>query len=604
MENFVVSARKYRPQHFSTVVGQSHITTTLKNAILQQHLAHAFLFCGPRGVGKTTCARILAKTINCEQLGADGEACDKCSSCQSFNNGASFNVHELDAASNNSVDDIRELIEQVRFSPQAGRYKIYIIDEVHMLSAAAFNAFLKTLEEPPAHAIFILATTEKHKILPTILSRCQIFDFKRITPADIVEHLQEIAVKEGIQAEAEGLQVIAQKSDGCMRDALSILDKIVSFTNAQLTYSNTIEHLNLLDEDYFFRLLDMLFQEDLPGVLHLYDEIDQKGFEGDMVLNNMSEFFRNLLVSKDPRSLPLLQVVEGFRNRYIAQAAEIPAAYMIGALNILNEAEAGFKQARNKKLHVEFHLIRLTHLRQAVEFVNDGDSGKKKRLEGLKPVAFRQIAFRELKQPKEAALFIQEPVKQQPQQGTPRSVAPVDNSKKEDNKPLPVQPKPQPQATIPAMPAATGLGSLKKIREQIQNRKNEQDLPETLTPEKLEAAWQSFLDKLQENNQVTSHSNFRMARINQVDDCVFDIHASSKIQFQFIENERVALLIHMQDLFNNPKIQFRINLDPEAEMEVTKQEVALSLRDQYLKMVSLYPIVGEMRDQLNLDLDY
>jgi DNA polymerase III subunit gamma/tau len=604
MENFVVSARKYRPQHFSTVVGQSHITTTLKNAILQQHLAHAFLFCGPRGVGKTTCARILAKTINCEQLGADGEACDKCSSCQSFNNGASFNVHELDAASNNSVDDIRELIEQVRFSPQAGRYKIYIIDEVHMLSAAAFNAFLKTLEEPPAHAIFILATTEKHKILPTILSRCQIFDFKRITPADIVEHLQEIAVKEGIQAEAEGLQVIAQKSDGCMRDALSILDKIVSFTNAQLTYSNTIEHLNLLDEDYFFRLLDMLFQEDLPGVLHLYDEIDQKGFEGDMVLNNMSEFFRNLLVSKDPRSLPLLQVVEGFRNRYIAQAAEIPAAYMIGALNILNEAEAGFKQARNKKLHVEFHLIRLTHLRQAVEFVNDGDSGKKKRLEGLKPVAFRQIAFRELKQPKEAALFIQEPVKQQPQQGTPRSVAPVDNSKKEDNKPLPVQPKPQPQATIPAMPAATGLGSLKKIREQIQNRKNEQDLPETLTPEKLEAAWQSFLDKLQENNQVTSHSNFRMARINQVDDCVFDIHASSKIQFQFIENERVALLIHMQDLFNNPKIQFRINLDPEAEMEVAKQEVALSLRDQYLKMVSLYPIVGEMRDQLNLDLDY
>lgn len=377
MENFVVSARKYRPQHFSTVVGQSHITTTLKNAILQQHLAHAFLFCGPRGVGKTTCARILAKTINCEQLGADGEACDKCSSCLSFNNGASFNVHELDAASNNSVDDIRELIEQVRFSPQAGRYKIYIIDEVHMLSAAAFNAFLKTLEEPPAHAIFILATTEKHKILPTILSRCQIFDFKRITPADIVEHLQEIAVKEGIQAEAEGLQVIAQKSDGCMRDALSILDKIVSFTNARLTYSNTIEHLNLLDEDYFFRLLDLLFQEDLPGVLNLYDEIDQKGFEGDMVLNNMAEFFRNLLVSKDPRSLTLLQVVEGFRSRYIAQAAEIPAAYMIGALNILNEAEAGFKQARNKKLHVEFHLIRLTHLKQAVEFVSDGDGGKK-----------------------------------------------------------------------------------------------------------------------------------------------------------------------------------------------------------------------------------
>ena len=380
MDNFVVSARKYRPQHFSTVVGQSHITTTLKNAILQHHLAHAFLFCGPRGVGKTTCARILAKTINCENLGKDGEACDQCNSCLSFNNGTSFNVHELDAASNNSVDDIRELIEQVRFSPQAGRYKVYIIDEVHMLSAAAFNAFLKTLEEPPAHAIFILATTEKHKILPTILSRCQIFDFKRITPADIAEHLQEITTKENIQAEAEGLHVIAQKSDGCMRDALSILDKIVSFTNGKLTYSNTIEHLNLLDEDYFFRLLELLYNEDLPAVLNLYDEIDQKGFEGDMVLNNMASFFRNLLVSKDPRSLPLLQVVDGFKSRYTAVAADIPAAYMIGALNILNEAEMGFKQARNKKLHVEFHLIRLTHLKQAVEFVGETGDGQKKKL--------------------------------------------------------------------------------------------------------------------------------------------------------------------------------------------------------------------------------
>jgi len=378
MEHFVVSARKYRPQHFNTVVGQSHITTTLKNAILQQHLAHAFLFCGPRGVGKTTCARILAKTINCENLTAEGEACDQCASCQSFNKGTSFSVHELDAASNNSVDDIRELIEQVRFSPQAGKYKIYIIDEVHMLSTSAFNAFLKTLEEPPAHAIFILATTEKHKILPTILSRCQIFDFKRITPNDIVEHLQEIAVKEKIDAEASALQVIAQKSDGCMRDALSILDKIVSFTNGHLTYANTLEHLNLLDEDHFFRLLEMLEQEDLPAVLNLYKEIDEKGFEGDMVLNLLSEFFRNLLVSRDPRSLPMLQVVEGFRNRYIAAAASLSTAYIIGSLNILNEAELGFKQARNKKLHVEFHLIRLTYLKQAITLVEEDTTGKKK----------------------------------------------------------------------------------------------------------------------------------------------------------------------------------------------------------------------------------
>lgn len=600
MDNFVVSARKYRPQHFSTVVGQSHITTTLKNAILQHHLAHAFLFCGPRGVGKTTCARILAKTINCENLGKDGEACDQCNSCLSFNNGTSFNVHELDAASNNSVDDIRELIEQVRFSPQAGRYKVYIIDEVHMLSAAAFNAFLKTLEEPPAHAIFILATTEKHKILPTILSRCQIFDFKRITPVDIAEHLQEITTKENIQAEAEGLHVIAQKSDGCMRDALSILDKIVSFTNGKLTYSNTIEHLNLLDEDYFFRLLELLYNEDLPAVLNLYDEIDQKGFEGDMVLNNMASFFRNLLVSKDPRSLPLLQVVDGFKSRYTAVATDIPAAYMIGALNILNEAEMGFKQARNKKLHVEFHLIRLTHLKQAVEFVGETGDGKKKRLEGLKPVLFRPIKIR-TKENTAAKLFIQESTEKK----APPPQSPI-------NENIPPAPQPvqtpvtsrQSPAIQAAMPAAGGLGSLKKIRDQIVSRKNEQDHPENLSMEKLQLVWQEFLEKLAENNQVTSHSNFRMASISIEDEFVFVIQVSSKIQYQFIEAERVQLLIHVQERFNNPRIQFRINLEQEAESDNVKPELTLSLRDQYLKMISLYPVIGEMRDQLNLDLDY
>lgn len=600
MDNFVVSARKYRPQHFSTVVGQSHITTTLKNAIQQHHLAHAFLFCGPRGVGKTTCARILAKTINCENLGQDGEACDKCSSCLSFNHGNSFNVHELDAASNNSVDDIRELIEQVRFSPQAGRYKVYIIDEVHMLSAAAFNAFLKTLEEPPAHAIFILATTEKHKILPTILSRCQIFDFKRIMPTDIAEHLQEITIKENIQAEPEGLQVIAQKSDGCMRDALSILDKIVSFTNGKLSYTNTLEHLNLLDEDYFFKLLDLLFNEDLPAVLNLYDEIDQKGFEGDMFLNNLSEFFRNLLVSRDPRSLPLLQVVDGFRNKYISKATDIPAAFMIGALNILNEAEMGFKQARNKKLHVEFHLIRLTHLKQAVEFVSDGEPSKKKRLEGLKPVAFRPIAIRS-REKSEAKLYIQEESKQQ---------SPAQTIKPAETKPaapsqttLPARAK-QETPPQPAMPAAGGLGSLKKIREQIQNRKNEQELPEQLSEDKLEIVWLEFQEKLTENNQVTSHSNFRMASIKIIDDLVFEIQVGSKIQLQFIEAERTLLLMHVQERFNNPRIQFRVNLEEETESATAKPELTLSLRDQYLKMVSLYPIIGTMRDQLNLDLDY
>src|SRR4249920_3037866 len=300
MDKFVVSARKYRPQTFDTVVGQSHITTTLKNAIKHNQLAHAFLFCGPRGVGKTTCARILAKTIKCEHQSKDGEACNTCQSCISFNEGTSMNIHELDAASNNSVDDIRSLVDQVRFAPQAGKYKVYIIDEVHMLSASAFNAFLKTLEEPPSYAIFILATTEKHKILPTILSHCQIFDFKRITTNDTVEHLREICEKEDIKADKAALHVIAQKSEGCMRDALSILDKIVSFTNGELNYSNTLEHLNILDEDYYFRFMDAILNQSISDAILLYDEINRKGFEGELVLNGFAEFIRNLLVSKDP----------------------------------------------------------------------------------------------------------------------------------------------------------------------------------------------------------------------------------------------------------------------------------------------------------------
>src|SRR6202050_1661830 len=318
MDNFIVSARKYRPQNFSTVVGQTHITTTLKNAIKNGQLAHAFLFCGPRGVGKTTCARILAKTINCTNPSPDGEACDKCNSCISFNEGTSMNIHELDAASNNSVDDIRTLVEQVRFAPQAGKYKVYIIDEVHMLSSSAFNAFLKTLEEPPPYAIFILATTEKHKILPTILSRCQIFDFKRITNNDTTEHLEEICGKEGIRAEKAALQLIAQKSEGCLRDALSILDKIVSFTNGELSYRNTLEHLNILDADYYFRILEAMQQQDLSEALLIYDDINRKGFEGDLVLNGLAEFIRNLLVCKDEKVASLLDAVESFRERYVS----------------------------------------------------------------------------------------------------------------------------------------------------------------------------------------------------------------------------------------------------------------------------------------------
>ncbi|MEY4728243.1 MAG: hypothetical protein RLZZ390_767 [Bacteroidota bacterium] len=601
MENFVVSARKYRPQHFSTVVGQAHITTTLKNAILQNHLAHAFLFCGPRGVGKTTCARILAKTINCENVGADGEACDKCGSCVSFNTGSTFNVHELDAASNNSVDDIRELIDQVRFAPQSGRYKVYIIDEVHMLSASAFNAFLKTLEEPPAHAIFILATTEKHKILPTILSRCQIFDFKRITPNDIVEHLQEITTKESIQAETAALQIIAQKSDGCMRDALSMLDKIVSFTNASLTYSNTLEHLNVLDEDYFFKMLDMLYNQDLPGVLSLFDEIDKKGFEGDMVLNSMTEFFRNLLISKDARSIGLLQVMDGFRNKYIASATEISTSYIIGAMNILTEAEAGFKQARNKKLHVEFHLIKLNYLKQAVSLIEADGVAKKKRLDEVKSVAFRQLDIREYK----STSLKKEPTPATKTTENKASVSttvptPQQETKTTDNSPA--QQKEVSQAFN--TPPTGGLGALKKIRDQIQTRKQEKSIAHTLESEKLQEAWNIYLERLAANNQVTSHSNLKQAKLRVIDDLNFEVEADSKIQLQFIEGERIGMTLHIQEFFNNHQIQYKVILDPAAENQELPTEQVLSRKDQYLKMVELYPIIKNMRDQLNLDLDY
>src|SRR6201991_792415 len=395
MDKFIVSARKYRPQTFDTVVGQSHMTTTLKNAIRHNQLAHAFLFCGPRGVGKTTCARILAKTINCENQTKDGEACNTCHSCVSFDAGTSLNIHELDAASNNSVEDIRSLVEQVRFAPQAGKYKVYIVDEVHMLSSSAFNAFLKTLEEPPPYAIFILATTEKHKILPTILSRCQIFDFKRITTNDTVEHLQDICKKEDINAEKAALQLISQKSEGCMRDALSILDKIVSFTNGELSYRNTLEHLNILDADYYFRILDAMQRQDLSDALLIYDDINRKGFEGDLVLNGLAEFVRNLLVCKDEKVASLLEVVESFKDRYVAAGKSAGTLYLISALNVLNEAEINYKSARNKRLHVELALIKLCYLAQALQVASQGSAGKKKS-DQLRPVSFRNIPAMEL----------------------------------------------------------------------------------------------------------------------------------------------------------------------------------------------------------------
>ncbi len=362
MENFIVSARKYRPDTFQTVVAQDSITSTLKNAIKSRQLAHAYLFCGPRGVGKTTCARIFAKTINCTNLSTEVEACNECGSCKAINTSRSFNIHELDAASNNSVDDIRNLTEQVRIPPQMGKYSVYIIDEVHMLSPNAFNAFLKTLEEPPKHAIFILATTEKHKIIPTILSRCQIFDFNRIGVADISRYLEFVAQSEGVNAEAEGLNIIAQKADGAMRDALSIFDQIVSFSGKIITYQEVISNLNVLDYDYYFKLTGQFLKNDVPEVLLIFNDILNHGFEGHHFITGLSNHLRDLLVCKNVETIQLLEVGGETRERYRVQAQSAESSFLVEALQISNECDMQYKASMNKRLLIELALIRIAQL--------------------------------------------------------------------------------------------------------------------------------------------------------------------------------------------------------------------------------------------------
>lgn len=597
MDKFIVSARKYRPQTFDTVIGQQHITTTLKNAIKNNQLAHAFLFCGPRGVGKTTCARILAKTINCENLQPDGEACNHCNSCRSFNEGTSFNIHELDAASNNSVDDIRMLVEQVRFMPQAGKYKVYIVDEVHMLSASAFNAFLKTLEEPPPYAIFILATTEKHKILPTILSRCQIFDFKRITTKDTIEHLQEIADKEDIKADKAALQVIAQKSEGCMRDALSVLDKIVSFTNGEVTYRNTLEHLNILDDDYYFKLLAYLQQQDISGAMLLYDEINQKGFEGDLVLNGFSEFLRNLLVSRDAKAATLLDVVDDVKQRYIETAANIGMSYLISALNVLNEAEINYKMARNKRLHVELALIKLNYLQQAIDLVNDnGSIIKKKRLDAPVIHKIKSIATTKIEKPvvKESKLFIgdnsfnkkineevfvEERIANTVQEAKPKYIPKTNGSKK---------------------------NLLETLREKISSDYSIEEIKdaEALSDERIKNVWNDYADTLEtQQNKHSTLQTFKLAKLQTETDNFFTITVGSIVHQKFIEQEKSLLCDFIQQAFNNRSINFKILVEA-GEQEDIPLHLTLNSRQKFERIAEKYPLVRELKNRLNLDIDY
>lgn len=607
MEKFIVSARKYRPQAFDTVVGQSHITTTLKNAIKTNHLAHAFLFCGPRGVGKTTCARILAKTINCENRQQDGEACNTCPSCLSFNEGTSLNIHELDAASNNSVDDIRALVDQVRFSPQAGRYKVYIIDEVHMLSSSAFNAFLKTLEEPPSYAIFILATTEKHKILPTILSRCQIFDFKRITLQDTVDHLLEIARKEAISADETALQLIAQKSEGCMRDALSILDKIVSFTNGELTYTNTLEHLNILDADYYFKFIDCMLGQDLAGAMLLFDDINKKGFEGDLVLNGFAEFLRNLLLCKDERVASLLEVVDAFKKRYRETAKKTDAGYLVSALNILNEAEINFKVARNKRLHVELALIKLCYLRQALHLTADEAGLQSTKLtDKAKSVAFRQLT------PLASKPLSKVKAEEKPTLAAPKELVSHGHGEAK----LIIETKNEKKASVvketPAYPSEKGepvptegvkLSSLEALRKKIGVDTCTEGVPDKpLEQNSLRKAWQQVIVQLKETKNPAWQS-FEAAKLNIIDAVSFEAVVTNNIDQKFLELERAKTNEALQKELCNKALQFTITLVPDAQ-EKAVYDLPLSSKEQYLKLAEQFPLVKELKDRLRLELDY
>ena len=625
MENFIVSARKYRPQNFSTVVGQSHITTTLKNSILNNHLAHAFLFCGPRGVGKTTCARILAKTINCIKVTKEGEACNTCDSCVSFEKGASLNIHELDAASNNSVDDIRTLVEQVRFAPQAGKYKVYIVDEVHMLSSSAFNAFLKTLEEPPPFAIFILATTEKHKILPTILSRCQIFDFRRINSNDTVLHLEEIVGKEKIKAEKNALQLIAQKSEGCMRDALSILDKIVSFSNGALTYENTLEHLNILDEAYYFKLLGFLTAQDLTSAMLLYDEINQKGFEGDMVLYGLAGFIRNILVCKDPASAHLLESIEGWREQYIETANTTSTPYLISALNILNESEIQFKMARNKRLHVELALIKLNFLQQAIELsMQDGEIVKKKLVDASYPVKIKRILpLGKMVVNEQAKLIIET---ETPISRPPKTVIPIEPDQSLNDhlrEPIPAinhpsqelptgtnTTSPNKSSTPPTNSMSDIAGSNKKnllaaLQQKYGSKYNIEEVKEPIPLEMdaLKKCWDDYTLYLLDALKHSSHGTFKLAILEILDPLHFTVTVSALTAQKFVEQERMNLLEKIWETFNNRAIQFSILVDA-GEKEDVPLHLRLNSKQKFERIAEQYPLVQDFKTRLNLEILY
>lgn len=580
MENFVVSARKYRPQTFDTVVGQEHVTSTLKNAIKTNHVTQAYLFCGPRGVGKTTCARILAKTINCFNPTKNIEACDECDSCRSFNSGNSLNIFELDGASNNSVEDIRNLINQVSFAPQIGSYKVYIIDEVHMLSQSAFNAFLKTLEEPPGHAIFILATTEKHKIIPTILSRCQIFDFKRIGIEEIVSHLAEIAKKEKVQAEEDALHIIAQKSDGSLRDALSIFDQMVALSGDIITYKMVIENLSILDYDYYFKMTDALLEKNTSASLLFFDEILGRGFDGHHFLNGLAEHFRNLLVCKDEVTLSLLQVSAGVRERYKMQSRKSEPDFLLNGLNILNKADVQYKSSRNQRLLVELVLLQICSIGFLAEKKNEEIN-----IRGIAPSLKTDL---------------QSETKVSSDTVRPESYVTLQKEVKIVFEP----PSSQIASSVSSKPVIKG--NMLTITGMINNvpLMNEKSLKSTREEPQneivsLETAWNSFADEMKKKNKINLSSTLISRKPEYEDESTIVFHVLNSVQEDEINAVKTDLLVHLRTLLRKASLQLKIVVD-----RTKSERKPYTGEEKYQRLVEKNPALNKLRQRFGLEIDF
>jgi DNA polymerase III subunit gamma/tau len=579
MENFIVSARKYRPATFDMVIGQDSITNTLKSAIKNNHLAQAYLFCGPRGVGKTTCARIFAKTINCNNLGDNQEACNKCESCLSFNSLRSFNIHELDAASNNKVEDIRSLNDQVRIPPQIGKYSIYIIDEVHMLTSSAFNAFLKTLEEPPSHAIFILATTEKHKIIPTILSRCQIFDFNRIRIEDIVSRLTYVAKNEGITAAEEALHIIGQKADGAMRDALSIFDQIVSLSGKTISYKDVIDNLNVLDYEYYFTCIDAAMAGDVSSVLITFNEVLEKGFDGHNFISGLNSHMRDLLVSKDESTLRLLEATPAVKKRYVEQTGSCPVDFLFKALEIGNTCDLAYKSSKNPRLHIELALIRLCRI------MNETEESSEKKKSDQNPLAKSE---EDIPLPSKSEII---------RQGTTPPGARAQSTEAETGRHDPVIEKPSKAFSIKDLISEDVKPASKEENPVLHEPSSNLAPKGPFTPEAFELAWTEFTNQLSgEGPRIISM--FKAIRPEIENDQTIRIHLSNATQKDtFILNYRPKLMSFLEARFIMSGIDIETAVD-----QTETNEVLYSDEQKLAYLTNKYPILKEMKKTFNLDI--